>query len=114
MHELSVAQNIVEIVKENVPEKDYENVKTIILEIGEISGIVADSLQFCFDVIKFETPFQNSEMKIINIPFKLYCNLCKSETTSALGIRTCSKCGRLDTIIISGTEMRITEVELNS
>jgi hydrogenase nickel incorporation protein HypA/HybF len=114
MHELSISQNIIEILKENVPEEDYGNVKMVILEIGELSGIVADSLQFCFDVIKIETPFQNAEMKITNISFKLYCNTCKSETTNAMGIRLCGKCGGSDTNIVSGTEMRIAEVELNS
>jgi len=114
MHELSIAQNIIEIVKENVNEEDYGNVKSIILEIGELSGIVADSLQFCFDAIKSETPFQNAEMKINNIPFKLFCNICKSVTTNTIGTCLCTKCGGTDTNIVSGTEMRITEVEINS
>ena len=114
MHELSVAQNIIEIVKDNVPECDYGKVKSVYLEIGEISGIVVDSLQFCFDAIKLDTPFQNTAMLIKNIPFVLYCNFCKTETTNTLGTRSCAKCGGFDTSIISGTEMKITEVEINS
>ena len=114
MHELSVAQNIIDIVKENVPEKDYVNVKSVLLEVGEYSGIISDSLQFCFDAIKLETPFQNAKMEIKNIPFILFCNKCKTKTTNTLGIRLCEKCGGFDTKIISGTDLRIIEVELNS
>jgi len=114
MHELSVAQNIIGIVKENVPEKDYDKVKTILLEVGEFSGIIADSLLFCFDVIKPDTPFCNVEMKIKNIQFVLYCNLCKEETSNTMGIRLCGKCSGFDTTIMSGTDMKITEIELNS
>jgi hydrogenase nickel incorporation protein HypA/HybF len=114
MHELSVAQNIIDIVKDNVPVNNYTNVKKVLLEVGEFSGIVADSLLFCFDAIKLETPFKNAEMEIRNIPFKLFCNSCKSETTNTFGIRLCDKCKGYDTNIISGTDMKIIEVELDS
>jgi hydrogenase nickel incorporation protein HypA/HybF len=113
MHELSVAQNIIEIVKENIPENELGNVKTIFLEVGEFSGIVSDSLQYCFDVIKSDTPLGNSKMEIKKIPFVLYCNKCKSETTNNMGIRLCEKCGGYDTKIISGTDMQITNVEID-
>lgn len=114
MHELSVAQNIIEIVKENVPGKELGNVKTIFLEVGEFSGIVSDSLQYCFDVIKTDTPLEGSKMEIKKIPFLLYCNECKTKTTNNMGIRFCEKCGTCNTKIMSGMDMQITKVELNS
>jgi hydrogenase nickel incorporation protein HypA/HybF len=113
MHELSVAQSIIDIIKENVPEKDYGKVNAVLLEVGEFSGIIADSLQFCYDAVKLETPFHNSRMEIKKVPFVLYCNLCKVETTNSNGIRMCEKCGGFDNSIVSGTEMRVTEVELD-
>jgi hydrogenase nickel incorporation protein HypA/HybF len=114
MHELSVAQNIIDIVRENVPGTDYSNVNKILLEVGEFSGVVADSLLYCFDIIKSDTEFFNAEMKIKKIPFVLYCNACKTETSNTAGIRLCEKCGGYDTQIISGTDMKIIEVEVNS
>lgn len=112
MHELSVAQNIIEIVKENVPEKDLGKVKTIFLEVGEFSGIISESLQYCFDVIKTDTLLEGSKMEIKKIPFVLLCNECKSETSNNMGIRYCEKCGSNNTKIISGTDMQIINVEL--
>lgn len=114
MHELSVAQNIIAIVKENVSQKDLPEVKNIFLDVGDFSGVVSESLQYCFDVIKTDTPLKNSEMKIRKIPFVLFCNECKSETTNNMGIRFCEKCGSNNTNIISGTDMQITAVELNT
>ena len=113
MHELSVALNIIEIVKENVPENNLGDVKKILLDIGEFSGIVVESLQFSFDISKQESPIQNANLKINKIPFKIFCNKCKIETSNAFGICSCEKCGSFDTINISGTEMKITEIELN-
>jgi hydrogenase nickel incorporation protein HypA/HybF len=114
MHELSIAQNIIEIVKDYVPEKDYKDVKSIMLKIGEMSGIVADSLEFCFEAIKIDTPLSNSKLVIEKIPFMLFCNKCKSETSNTFGVRICDKCGETDTYVVSGTDMKITEIELDS
>jgi hydrogenase nickel incorporation protein HypA/HybF len=114
MHELSVAQNIIDIVKENVPSDELSNVKSILIDVGEMSGVVADSLEFCFDVVKLETPLQNSRIEIKKIPFILFCNSCNKDTSNTMGIRMCEYCGGFDTKIISGTEMNVTEVELNS
>jgi hydrogenase nickel incorporation protein HypA/HybF len=114
MHELSVAQNIIDIVRENVPVPDYGKVNKILLEVGEFSGIVADSLNYCFDIIKSDTEFAGSGLEIKKIPFVLYCSLCKNESSNTAGIRICGKCGGSDTRIISGTDMKITEVQLNS
>lgn len=114
MHELSVAQNIIDIVKENVSENDIGNVRTIFLEIGEFSGIIPDSLQYCFDIIKSDANLENSKMEIKKIPFVLFCNDCSAETTNNVGIRFCDKCGSYNTKIISGTDMQIIKIELDS
>jgi hydrogenase nickel incorporation protein HypA/HybF len=114
MHELSIAQNIVDILNENIALYECSKVKTVLLEIGEYSGIIPDSLMFCFDSIKSDTLFDNAELKIKNIPFRIYCNACKSETGNNFGMRICEKCGGYDTEIISGTEMKITEVEIDT
>lgn len=113
MHELSIAQNIVEIAIDSVPDKDRNKIERIMLEIGDMSGIVSDSLQFCFDVIKKDTPLKNTEMIIKKIPFLIFCNSCKAETTNEFGIRSCGICNEFNTRVISGTEMKITGLELN-
>ena len=112
MHELSIAQSILEIIKENVNSEDTGKVRKILLEIGDMSGIVSDSLNFCFDAVKLESPFENSTLEIINIPFVLFCRNCNQNTTNNYGLRLCEKCGGFDTEIISGTEMKIKEIEL--
>ncbi|NEP83423.1 MAG: hydrogenase maturation nickel metallochaperone HypA, partial [Okeania sp. SIO3B3] len=47
MHELGITQNIVAIVAENAQDK---TVKRVTLEIGELSAIMSDALEFCFDI----------------------------------------------------------------
>ncbi|NEN93909.1 MAG: hydrogenase maturation nickel metallochaperone HypA, partial [Okeania sp. SIO3H1] len=47
MHELGITQNIVAIVAENAQDK---SVKRVTLEIGKLSAIMPDAIEFCFDV----------------------------------------------------------------
>ena len=112
MHELSIAQNILEIVKLNVPSNELSEVKSVKVRIGEFAGVVPESLEFCFQAITSGTELEGSVLDIERIPFVIQCNSCKETSTNDIGIRICQKCGSSDTGIISGIEMHVVEVEL--
>lgn len=112
MHELSLAQNIVDIVHRYVPSGDASSVRSIKLRIGELSGVVADSLEFCFSAITSETSLSGTKLEIERIPFTLHCNDCKSPFTSEFGVVLCPVCGSENTEIVGGTEMQVVEIEL--
>ena len=45
MHEMSITQSIVEICEEHAGGR---RVRSVTLEIGELSGVVPDAVEFCF------------------------------------------------------------------
>tara|TARA_A100001015_G_scaffold307351_1_gene403085 strand:- start:899 stop:1036 length:138 start_codon:yes stop_codon:yes gene_type:complete len=45
MHELSITQNLVAIVEGHA---QGQPVKRVTLEIGKLSGVMADAIHFCF------------------------------------------------------------------
>ncbi len=55
MHELAITQNIVDIALKSATERQ---VKGITIVLGELSGIVEDSVRFCFDVVAADTAAQ--------------------------------------------------------
>jgi hydrogenase nickel insertion protein HypA len=112
MHELSLAQNILEIVEQYVPREQSRSVKSIKLRLGEMSGIVSDSLEFCFSAIIAETPMSNALLEIERVPFTLACRTCKNSFASEAGVVLCPECGGYDTDVVSGTEMQVVEIEL--
>ncbi|NEP83425.1 MAG: hydrogenase maturation nickel metallochaperone HypA [Okeania sp. SIO3B3] len=65
MHELGITQNIVGIVAENAHDK---TVKRVTLEIGELSAIMSDALEFCFDICSKGTVLEGATLEIIKIP----------------------------------------------
>jgi hydrogenase nickel incorporation protein HypA/HybF len=112
MHEMSVAQNIVEIIHQHVPESEWTRVGAVRLKIGSVAGIVADSLSFSFQAITAETPLQDSHLEIEHVPFEILCNSCKRTSGNEIGFCICEWCGSVDTKTLSGTELQVTEIEI--
>ena len=113
MHELSLAQSIVETINNHVPEEQRTAVKTVTLKVGQHSGVVVDSLEFCFNAIILETPLQNARLKIQEISFTLQCSSCNTTSPSEFGFAVCPKCGSYETRVASGMELQIAEIELD-
>ena len=112
MHELSVAQNIVEIIQQHVPESEWERVAAVRLKVGAVAGLVPESLEFSFQAMTSESLLSHAQLEIESIPFRIHCNACDMTAENELGFTVCSKCGGADTKILSGLEMYITEIEI--
>jgi hydrogenase nickel incorporation protein HypA/HybF len=113
MHELSIAQGIVEIVQANLPVADAISVKSVKIRIGRLSGVVPDSLEFCFTAITQETSLQGAALDIEHVPFILKCRSCDMSFESEEGIVLCPACGGTDAEVVSGTELHVVEIELD-
>ena len=64
MHELSIAQSILEIVQRHLPEGTDREVKSVRLKVGDRSGIVSESLEFCFKLASEGTAMQGARLEI--------------------------------------------------
>ncbi len=114
MHELSLAQDIAEIVYQNVPANEISRVKFVVVKIGQFSGVKTDSLKFSYHAITSQTELEKTELEVINIPFELKCNACGKITSNEFGMMICTECGSNDTKIISGNELEVIEVRINT
>jgi hydrogenase nickel incorporation protein HypA/HybF len=112
MHELSIAQNIIEIVKTNIPEPEWGLVASVNIKVGEVAGVVPESLEFSFHAITADTPLSQTQLKIDFVPFRIHCNKCGEMTGNEAGFAICEKCGSPDTKTISGSELQITGIEI--
>ena len=112
MHELSIAQNIVDILKDSVPISEGQSLKNVKLRIGEHAGVVSESLQFCFSVINESTPLEGVVLEIESVPFVVQCEGCGRQSTNEFGILRCACCDGTNVKMISGNEMEITSVEV--
>ena len=112
MHELSIAQNILEIVREHLHAGVSCQVKSVRIRVGDGAGIVTDSLEFCFNTIIAETPMQGAVLDIERVPFVVKCNSCGKTSTNESEIFLCSFCDGNDVTMVSGNELQVTAIDL--
>ena len=112
MHELGIAQNILQIVQQSVPEKSAADVRGIRIRVGQLSGIVADSLDFCFRALVSQTDMQRAGLEIENVPIISECKNCQHRfQMEDLGF-SCPSCKSTNLRLISGRELEVVEIEL--
>lgn len=113
MHELSIAQNIVEIIGQYVPADRRHTVRTVRVRVGELAGVVPDSLAFCFSAVTAGTPMATALLEIDRVPFILRCGACLQETPAEPGFARCPQCGSADTTVIAGTELQVVTIDVD-
>ncbi len=108
MHELGITQNIVAIVNENAK---GAKVSRVVLEIGKLSAILPDAVQFCFDICTKDTVLENAILEIREIPGLAKCRQCNAEIALDKPFGICS-CGSVELDLITGEELKIKEIEI--
>lgn len=65
MHELAIVEGVIDTVTERLPEAKITCVR---LEIGALSGVVADALRFSFELATEGTSLQGADLEITEVP----------------------------------------------
>ncbi len=114
MHELSIAENILEIVNENLPASGGGRVKYVKVRIGDMAGVVPDSLDFCFTAITKGTQLEHAKLKIEKTGIAAHCNVCGRDSRVEGLVFRCPLCDSSDVRIISGNELQVVEIEVEN
>lgn len=108
MHELAITRNIVAIVTEAAQGR---KVRRVTLEVGELSGVMTDSIAFCFDAVAQGTVLEKAELDIQVIPGRARCSACGAEFATATLYAPCP-CGSHRREQLQGEELNVKTMEL--
>lgn len=112
MHELSIVQNLMDVVLKSIQGRKPLRLTKINVRVGEFSGVVPESMQFAFDTVKSGTIFDSALLDIDRIPFCARCADCGFEFGMEDDfIFMCPSCGSRNADIISGKELYIQSIE---
>ncbi len=112
MHEFSVAQNIVEIVTESFVNSGAKKIISVEIDVGILSGVVIDALQFAMDAAKNESPLEKANIIFNDIPAKATCRDCKKEFELIDFLSNCTYCNSINSDIIKGKELKVKSIEV--
>ncbi len=108
MHELAITECVVEAVTARLPDA---KITCVHLEIGALSGVVADSVRFCFDLVTEGTNLQGARLEITENSGRCRCRICGIEFEADGQFALCP-CGSVEVAIIAGQELQIKSVQV--
>ena len=113
MHELSLAQGIIQVIQEEL-EKRKENgtVRKINLRVGKLSFVEPEALLFSFGFCSKETECENAELVIEKVPFACKCQDCGENFQPEEALFECPNCKSRRIKILSGEEFYIDSFEI--
>lgn len=111
MHELSIAQSLMDIIIQEAQRHGLERVKRVGISLGEFSAVVPESLTFCFDLIKEGTVADGAELVIAKVPLRGLCQDCGHDFDMDQPVMDCPECGGHSIELISGRELSIDYIE---
>lgn len=112
MHEMSLCEGILEVLKQHAETQHYTKVKTVWLEIGTLSSIEPDALRFSFDLVVQNSLADGAKLEIIAIDAQAWCFFCQQIIIIQQRYDVCPLCGGVSLQINDGEQMRIKELEV--
>ena len=107
MHEFSIAVNIVELATEYAEKEKAEIVREIEIEVGELSGVVRDALEFCMEAAVKDSMLEGAKRVISTVPGMGRCRNCSHEFGIQDLYTLCPRCQSPGPEIIQGGELRV-------
>ena len=114
MHELSIAESILEAVRKEVASRPGSRPIRIGLRIGELAAIDVDSLTFCFEAVLKGTDWEGLQLEARACPVRRVCRDCGHEFAVIEYDATCPACAGTNTKLSSGDELDFDYLEVET
>ena len=112
MHELSIAMGIVQIAEKEAKKAQVDRVLAIDLEIGTLSGVEIEALNFAWPMAVAGSVLQMAEKRIHLIEAQAKCLDCGTDFKMMHFYDTCPICGSPFKNIYKGKELRVKSLEV--
>lgn len=109
MHELSIAQALLDLVNQHTPPD--VTVEAVTVEAGPMRGIDNAALQFAWQSTTAGTPLAPARLELRLLPWRLHCPACDCQWDSDDLFVACS-CGHAAPRPVGGNELRLVSLEV--
>ncbi len=113
MHELGITSSIVEIAERHARDQGAKEVVSVTVAIGELSGVVPEAVEFCFEACTRGTTLEGARLIVERIAGRGLCHGCGAEIPLDIHTFACTQCGALGLQRVQGEELRIIEMEVD-
>jgi hydrogenase nickel incorporation protein HypA/HybF len=110
VHELSIAQAIVDVASRNGGGK---RVTRVYVQIGHLRQVVPSALEFSFELCAHGTSVEGARLEVEQVPVGVTCRRCGQPSEPEGFPLACRACGDLDVTVVQGEELLVESLELD-
>jgi hydrogenase nickel incorporation protein HypA/HybF len=114
MHELSIALSITDMAAEEAERQGGGRVVAVHLRLGPLSGVVKEALLSAYELAREGSAVETSRLIIEEVPLRIFCTTCDAERVAFIQEMCCPVCGAAPARIVSGREMEVVALEIES
>jgi len=114
MHEMALAQSMLEIVEQTARDDGADRVTVVRIEIGALSHVEPEALRFCFDALTRGSLADGARLDIESTAGAAWCMPCGMAVPLARLGEPCPHCGSYQLAVFEGDAMRVREIEVAS
>jgi hydrogenase nickel incorporation protein HypA/HybF len=111
VHELSIAQAIVDIATRSAGES---RVTRVYVQVGRLRQVVPSALEFSFELCAEGTPVEGAALELEQVAIEVTCRRCGSESGPEGFPLACGTCGDLAVDVVRGEELQVQSLELDA
>jgi hydrogenase nickel incorporation protein HypA/HybF len=112
VHEVAIAEAIVELVAEHAARDAFRQVRRIHLAIGALSHVDPRALEFGFAAVASGTVADGATLVIDRPPGVARCLVCQADVAIAAYGDPCPTCGGAELMAVGGAELRVIDLEV--
>jgi hydrogenase nickel incorporation protein HypA/HybF len=111
MHELSIAESLVELISDEVALHDSARVVSVRLRLGPLSGVVLQALRFAYGAATAGTALEGSSLEIDEVKAAVYCPRCRTDRDlDEVRRLRCPVCDTPSPRLVRGRELEVVSV----
>jgi hydrogenase nickel incorporation protein HypA/HybF len=114
MHELSIAESILEAVRKELAGRPGAKPIRVGLRIGELAAVDVDSLTFCFEAVVRGTDWETLQLDARVCPQRRVCRDCGNEFAVVAYSAVCPACTGANTKLSGGDELDFDYLEVDT
>ena len=112
MHEMGIVLHLAKTLDETAEEYKLSSIGKVVLQVGEVSGIMTELFTDAWDYFKVRHPIlKDSTLVLETVPARTWCDSCKQTYETVKYGKTCPLCGSGETWLVQGNECTIKEIE---
>ena len=110
MHEMSLAQGIVEMVERTAQHEHFSRVTQLHLQVGALAGVEVQALRFALDSMSHEGVLQGVTVLIDTPKATAWCLHCSNAVEITARGQACPLCASYQIQPTSGTELKVVDM----